>query len=333
MPLSWDEMLDEFRALGGVADNVCTKDGRFGRGLFPIDPAKPVRVQVPQSLLLDIGHVAFEDGRFRVGAEAPIGAREKAFVEAYQEEFSWGPGRHHIEQLFALFHEAPAGLRALLAQPFNAGDWLAEPSAKTVQERFIGSRAMFHRNRPVLMPVLELVNHGHAGQFEAGSGIGLSGQFTGEVLAPYQLCDPLRIFNRWGFVSAGEPLALSLAMRVDTRSGPIVIERKEVHLDPARRPFYPEIRDEGGVLKLAYLMLGHMEYPRLAKGNFYRILRDAGRSDAEETFDKILHVNRAQFLKLSAAAEDAAPRLGRMLRDLARYQLEAMSCCVGTREV
>lgn len=333
MPFSWDEMLDEFRALGGTADNVCLKEGRFGRGLFPIDPEKPVRIRAPETLLVDIGWAAFEDGMFRVAAHAPMGAREKAFVEAYQQEFSWGPSRRHTEDLLKLFQRAPAPLRALLAQPFNARAWLAEPSPKTVQDRFVGSRAIRYNGRPVLMPVLDMVNHGHSGRFDIGNGIALGGQFAGEILAPYAVCDPLRMFNTWGFTCGGEPLALSLAMRVETRSGPIAIERGEVLVDPARRPFYPDIRNEGGVPTLSYLMLGHMDYPRLAKGNFYRILRDAGHSDAEETFDKIQYTNRAQLMKLLAASEDAEPAFGRMVRDLVRHQMDALSCAVGTREV
>ena len=43
---AWNEMLDEFRALGGVAENIRLGHGVFGRGLFPIDPAKPIRIVV-----------------------------------------------------------------------------------------------------------------------------------------------------------------------------------------------------------------------------------------------------------------------------------------------
>src|SRR6476646_4511492 len=33
----WDEMVREFRALGGTVENVRLGDGPLGRGLFPID--------------------------------------------------------------------------------------------------------------------------------------------------------------------------------------------------------------------------------------------------------------------------------------------------------
>ena len=55
----WDDMLDEFRALGGTADNICLKEGPFGRGLFPRDPSKPIRIHIPENLLVDLKHVRF----------------------------------------------------------------------------------------------------------------------------------------------------------------------------------------------------------------------------------------------------------------------------------
>src|ERR1051326_8615599 len=86
----WDQMLDEFRSLGGIAENICLKEGRYGRGLFPVDPSKPYKINIPPSLLVDVKHVRFVDNVFRVAPEAHTGAREKAFLENYQRDFAWG---------------------------------------------------------------------------------------------------------------------------------------------------------------------------------------------------------------------------------------------------
>jgi hypothetical protein len=216
-------------------------------------------------------------------------------------------------------------------QPLNARGWLDEPSDKSVQDRFLGSRTIFAKGRNLLMPVVELVNHGHAGKYLSGGGVAIEGLFAGEILSEYQIGDPLRLFARWGFAAA-EPMALGLVLRLETRSGPILIGRAEVRRD-SRRLFFPDVRVEDGVLKLSYLVLGHVEYPKLPKANFYRILRDAGRSDAEETFDRIQHINRSQFLKLIEVSEGAAPPLARLMRDLARFQLDALSSYAGTVDV
>jgi hypothetical protein len=180
---------------------------------------------------------------------------------------------------------------------------------------------------------VELANHGHASRYEVGDGIGLSGLFPQEVLVRYELCDPLQIFGKWGFASGGEFFALSINLALEGKAGSLVIKRGDVGAEAGRRPFFPDVSIEGDRITLSYLMLGHKNFPRLARGNFYRIMRDAGRSDAEERFDRIQHANRMVFYKLDAASERAAPPLGCLLRSVARFQLEAMSHNVGTREV
>ena len=83
--IAWYEMLAEFRALGGTADNICLQEGPLGRGLFSLDPAKPVAIHIPDNLLVDITEVAFDKGEFRVTAQAKAGARERAFLESYEK--------------------------------------------------------------------------------------------------------------------------------------------------------------------------------------------------------------------------------------------------------
>jgi len=76
------------------------------------------------------------------------------------------------------------------------------------------------------------------------------------------------------------------------------------------------------------MLLGHKSFPELAKANFYRIMRDAGRTDAEELFEKISQINKTEFLKLMAVSEKAAPPLRKLMQDIARIQLDALSCAV-----
>ena len=46
------ELLSQYRALGGVADNVQLRQGPHGWGLFVVDPGQPVRVFTPAHLLI-----------------------------------------------------------------------------------------------------------------------------------------------------------------------------------------------------------------------------------------------------------------------------------------
>jgi hypothetical protein len=112
-----------------------------------------------------------------------------------------------------------------------------------------------------------------------------------------------------------------------------VIERDDVSTEPGNRGFVPDVTIKGSEMTLSYLLLGHKYRPGLARANFRRIMRNAGRQDGDEMFDRIHHINRTQFLKLAAASETAAPELGRLLRNVVRFQLEAMSHSVGARTI
>src|SRR4051812_4083852 len=152
----WDEMLEELRALGGTADNICLKQGAYGRGLFPIDPTKPIRVRIPESLLLNDKHIRIENNAFRVAPDADIGPRERRFLEQYERDFSWGVGHQDTLELLQMMHEAPAELRDLLQKSFGCTRWIAEPTEEAVQQCFFASRSITHKGSDVIMPIVEL---------------------------------------------------------------------------------------------------------------------------------------------------------------------------------
>jgi hypothetical protein len=326
-PPLWNEMLGEFRALGGTADNVRLGEGSLGRGLFPIDPARPIKVHIPESLLPPVDQVEFVNDVFRIKPDFSSGERERNFLESYERDFSWGVSRQSILDLLQMMHEAPLQLREHLRKFCRL--WMAGPTPEAVQERFLASRAIRYNDQRVLMPITELANHGEGIEYDFQNGIGLSGQFAGEIFVRYRLGDPLRIFANWGFASAGEPLALSMGVeRPD-----MAIGDGDIDVIDMKRPFFPKVTLEGGQLKLSYLMLGNRKFPRLARGIFRRIMQDAGRPNADEQFDWIQHHNRTAFYNLLELSELAAPPLGRLLRTAIVHQLRALSHNIGSRPV
>ena len=330
----WDAMLAEFRSLGGIADNICIKEGKFGRGLFPSDPSKPVDIYIPESLLIDVQHLHFSLFDLTVGPGSPAGAREKAFIENYEREFSWGIHRRSTAELMNEFRAAPPELRALMKSTLDLGAWFAEISPKSVAERFFGSRCISYGERVVVMPIIELANHGTGTTYKVSNGIRLSGQFDGEILARYDLIsDSLQMFENWGFAP---PEDAAFSLKLGLESAGIVIRREQVKAVLVQGvPYVPDVSVNNGQLTLSHLLLGHKKFPKLAKGIFYRIMRNAGRShpEAEALFDTIVHANRTQFYRLLALSEDAPPKLGRLLRNLACFQLEAMSNTIGARDI
>jgi hypothetical protein len=333
---NWLEMVREFAALGGIADNVRLSEGRFGRGLFPIDRSKPIRICVPESLLLPKKYVRFAGNEFRVAPNAPVAARQRAFLENYERDFSWGTGRNDTEDLLAMLAEAPAELRAMLENAFGLGDWLVGRTPAAVQERFLGSRTINFKGETRVMPIIELANHGHDTSYQLYEDrLELGGRFENEILVRYSDSDPLGIFATWGFASGTEVFALSMPLGLERKSRSLRVGRdleRARNSQPHQPPRWPEVSADGGNVTLSHALLGHKHYPRFARGMFYKLMRQAGIHDAEETFDLIQHLNRMQLYRLMEESEKAAARLGNLLRTVARYQLECMSHSVGTRD-
>lgn len=330
----FEEMLESFRALGGIAENIGLGNGLYGRGLFPLDSAKPVTIRIPENLLLDVADAAFVDGSFRVVPESKIGARERAFLENYENDFSWGGGgRAEAERIFTQAHEIPPELRQKLRDNYHCGPWFEDDvSDHLIQEKFLGSRCITYKNRTVVMPIIELANHGLGGSYDTADCVALKGTFPGEVLVRYSLADSYGLFLSWGF--AGEqPQAMSIALNGSVGQTALKIGRDLSDSKPEERVWMPKMIRGAGGLELPFLVLGNKQYPRLCKGVFFKLMRDAGLSGFEETFDTIQHINRMHFLELLAALEGVPGPMAQTLRRMARFQLQAMSFCYGVRAV
>ena len=62
-------------------------------------------------------------------------------------------------------------------------------------------------------------------------------------------------------------------------------------------------------------------------------MREAGATDPDDLFDRILSFNWQKFLNLLAVLEPHEGDMVSTLARTARYQLEAMSHCIGSREL
>ncbi len=333
MAWTWEFMTTMFRGLGGGADNIVQKDGPFGKGIFPINPAAHVRVHTPQNLLIPTSDVDFVDGRLVVRPESKVGSAERTFFENYHAAFSWGAeGRASSLAFIEALDALPADIRAILSGKFGLRPLTEDISKEARAQRwFIGSRAIRVGGKEVMMPLVELLNHATNGKtYDLSEGVTVEGQFSGEVLARYSVIDPLGIFLAFGFASA-EGACFSLPFRQEQKG--ISIDRS-VNFDvKAGDVQIPSYAIEGDELKFSCLMIGNAKYPRLSRAIFQRAMSEAGKPKADEVFDLILHQNRTRFLELLAKLEECSNPLVPTLRKMAIYQLAAMSHCIGTRAV
>lgn len=333
MSWTWDFMTTMFRGLGGGADNIAQRDGPFGKGVFPIDPAAHVRIHTPQNLLIPTSDIEFADGRLAVRPDSKIGAAERLFFENYHAAFSWGAeGRASAMAFVSALDALPADIRAILSGKFGLRPLTEELSQEERAQRwFIQSRAINVGGKDLMMPLVELLNHAPNGKsYDVSEGVTVEGRFPGEVLARYGVLDPLGVFLTFGFASP-EGACFSLPFRQEQKG--ISIDRS-INFDvKAGDVHIPRYATEGDQLKFSCLMIGNAKYPRLSRAIFQRAMNEAGKPKADEIFDLILHQNRTRFLELLAKLEDCSNPLVPTLRRMAIYQLAAMSHCVGTRIV
>ena len=331
---TWDAMLDAFRVLGGVAENIRLGTGPYGRGLFPIDPAKPFHLRLPNKLLFPVAEIEFVDERIRIKDSAAVGQPERDFFEAYESAFSWGAGgRSESEKFVAAFDELPGDVRALLTVEFGMGEFIQGDLAQRTRRRFLSSRLIDWDKTDMVMPLIELANHHAFGvpyQSDKPGGLLIQGNAAGEIFVSYGPGDTFDIFKTFGFVTA-QPQAYSLPMKTKTRIADLRIDRN-IDDQTKRGDFLiPRLTSKGGTLVLSYLMIGNPKFPRLSRGIFQTLMKQAGVPNPDEVFDFILHFNQTKFFRLLAALEPLDGGMAVTLRKMARVQLERISHCVGTR--
>jgi hypothetical protein len=355
---TWEQMLDAFRALGGVAENVRIGTGPRGRGLFPVDPAHEVRIHAPPQLLVDVGDVVLEDGHAVVRQEADVSPQVRAFFARYQRDFSFGAGaaddcRRNLEAL----SELPGDVQDYIFGGQTSRRRYEKPTDQAILQEYIDTRKVTISarrgnrvaevpqaapgeasapppKRLVLMPVVELVNHsGQFPLFDLSEGAGVSGRFPEEILARYNVRDAWDIFMSFHFASE-TVLSYSRGMDIGIAGGRVL----RVNDDPWSVRMtdgvgIPVVELKGAVIEASHAMLGNRMAPGFPRWAFRRALRDCGVQNLDELFDVLLQANRSWFLGLLALIENRSGAMIGQMRQAVAMQLETMSFVVGANFV
>ena len=207
MDTSFQQILERFAALGGIAENVCQREGDFGRGIFPIDPSCSAKIMTPMNLMIDRGNVVIHGGEVVIKDKTYYSSSESKFLETYYNSYSWGGNGNSDSAAFLKFIESSS--ESVKTQLFRCGfvDKKYLHFCNTEEHllsRFIDERAVSFRNRSVLAPVWEFVNHS---SFVPPLRITLYGVETpplgsasGEVLFKYSgKNSPMSMWKKYGF--------------------------------------------------------------------------------------------------------------------------------------
>ena len=302
---SWDQLIDEFRSFGGIVENVVQRPGPYGLGLFPIDHDQPIKIIVPDHLLIPAENVALRDGQITLNQRNNFPEGYVEWFEIFQREYSWGAdGRKSSAAFVAGQTSLPNLIKDDLAfyglyrlEVFFPGK---DPELELFNH-FVRTRRILKNKRQVLMPIIELVNHSPKGRHwdMQQSHIGLEGRFEGEVLANYSPSDPIRRFFQYGFNSQ-DFQGFSLRLNLKHHDHKILV-KGGINPDFA---IPCSVEYESDVLMINKPWITSMTSPRKPRELFAKALIDQKKLDPDEIFDKILLRNRQMIITLIKKVEN-----------------------------
>ena len=331
---SWDEILRMFRMLGGTAENIKPKNPGTGRGLAARSPDEPVQIRIPTNLLFRVEDITFEDNRPCLKNTADVADAERLFFEAYQGSLSWAGGEgSQCTAFIDVLDSLPAEVRTLLHDEFGFADVLVGDPSERAQKLFLRRGSVVLEGKEFIAPVIELANHGSAGLPRyVERGLNIMGTVEDEILVNRGVYDSFSLFKKFGAVS-GEPGAFSQPTELQ------VMDRRLLILQDTSAPvkrgnaWIPNLSIDAGTALLPFLMIGHRVMPRQSRAIFRVLTADARIDKADEAFDAILQFNWSMFLKLLTALASHDGKMVQTLRKVVRFQLEAMSHCIGSIEL
>ncbi len=297
-----------------------------------IDRAKPAAPRVPPNLLIPTASVELRDGNLVVKATAKVGPRERDFFDRYQRDFSWSAGvRDELWQDQLAWSQLPLPIQDYLREIGTIRDGKFEaPSEPACLRRYLATRQITYLGTTVLMPVMELSNHGGAMGFGFVDGVSAGGLFDDEFLVNYSSDDCWGRAADGGFC-APQHYALSLKLSLTFEDHAIEIDRAFEETERLNDFPLPIVRVQGNVIRLTFMLLGNTRMPRMPRASFLHVMRGTPIRRPDELYEIIQHGNVLKLVKFLRLSEGHATPLVATLRQAAYQQLETLSYHWGTR--
>jgi hypothetical protein len=337
--IRFEDLLDDFRALGGIAENVRREIGSYGPGMFPIDRAREAVLWAPETLLIPAEDLEVRGGSLVLRAASAVGSQERQFFESLHMHAGWSTCT--FDELWALQQQWRGlpddvvafvkGMGAIVDADFR----FAEPSIGICLYQFVRSRDVSYRGNARIMPVIDIVNHSSGAPpyvMADGPGVGVRGTFPGEILVRYNVADAWATALAYSFADAS-PYAYSLSLMVDLFGTQRLSILRNIGVGEIHGGLhYPVKRIDGNTIELSHLMLGNARQPDLPRALFRKLMRDhIAERQADDVFESLARFNHSKFIEgLRILRKHDAPLVA-VLEEAAIEQLDALSACVGAR--
>lgn len=329
----WHAFLDEFRSFGGRAENVTQRKGKFGMGIFPIDPSKPVDLFVPSAQLVETDNTELRDGTIAIKDDQNFPQGYSDWFDKYQQVYSWGAeGKENILAFEKGLKALPDNIQNLLKQYGLYSSEMRFPEKdpdNEILKRFIQTRCINFQNKKVIMPIIDLVNHSPSPKtYEVSDdGIAISGVHEGEVLVRYNTVDPIRRLLGYGF-NAQETMGYSIRCRIQHQEQTVIVQGGQTN-----RPMQPcEATFQNDRFVVEQPLLGSVRSPRMPRTLFLKACQEAEGINANELFDQIQQFNTIALITIIRELEGIEGEVASLLRTSCMDQLAVQSHYFGVRD-
>ena len=328
----WHAFLDEYRTFGGKAENLMQRKGAFGLGLFPIDPAKPIDLFVPDPLLVPVDDVDFVDGEVVIRDASQFADGYADWFRRYQTSYSWGAeGQERTLAFEEGLKALPDNVLSILKRNgmYNPDNrFPGKDPEKELLQRFLQTRCINRKGKRVIMPLIELLNHAPSSKAYdmKDDGISVSGMHDGEVLVKYSMSDPLRRLIGYGF-NVQEPLGFSLSFRLKHRDKDVVVQG-----GVSKLPHQPcKVDQQNDSLIIKQPLLGSSAAPKLPRTLLIQACKEIKGVDANELYDLIQQRNMLILVNLLRQLDGVDTETAGLLRTGCLNQIVALSQHYGQR--
>lgn len=330
--MKFTEILQQFRALGGTANNIELRYGIFGKGLFPIDPKLPIKIVAPNNILISPNCIKLNNKnqiRLKFRSKFKLDSKLVNFFEQYQDFFGWGDGGlsevqgRHLE-LKALPEKIK---QLLLSLGWIKYDFYEKDLKEYLKDYFI-SRQIGIKGESKIMPIFDLINHSPKGNsYIVDSGVMFEGIFKSELLANYHSkFDAFHFYRNYGVQSKSSTI-LSCDVKIEIPDTAIIkISRLDntVSLDNGFKK--PRTTKIGSEILISFLEICDKNGTDLPRRNFIEQMQNFNISPADliKIFDGLIDHNIKVREDLINNCQYCLYKIARDLQQIAEEQIELL---------
>lgn len=213
---------------GGYAKNIDIQSGKYGIGIFVLDPSKNIEIFLPNSLLVNPSEIILNKYfELKFKKNVKLNKIVNDFFNEYFIKYGFNRDtKNKIDIFYNEINKLSLPLKKYLNFYFGDLFFKKNFSNKDYIRIYFNSRQIKFDNNKYYMPIIELINHSTEGvKYQFNNGLYIKGSFDNEVFTNYNKdYDTFEFFKNYHFFSPQQN-ALSCRLEVNFRNKKVMIER------------------------------------------------------------------------------------------------------------